>query len=94
MIEQSGRTFTGDGTLGLPRFTQMMVFSMAPTCHSASLPTERRIEFAGALSDSAMQGHYLVRIQGDSIWANTWILRRVRVIKHARPPELLSMKRE
>jgi hypothetical protein len=90
LIEQSGSTFTGDGILGMRCVHTDDGLLDGTNVSFSILAGERRIEFAGSLTDSSMQGRYLVRIQGDSLWANTWILRRVRVIKHANLPASLN----
>jgi hypothetical protein len=90
VIEQSGGTFIGNGILGMRSVRTDDGLLDGTNVSFSILAGQRRIEFAGALTDSAMQGRYLVLIQGDSVWANTWILRRVRVIKHANLPASLN----
>jgi hypothetical protein len=46
----------------------------------------RRIEFRGLFTDSTMQGHYIVRVQGDSVWANPWVLRKAGAVRRPGAP--------
>jgi hypothetical protein len=45
----------------------------------------RRIEFSGLFADSTMQGHYIVRQQGDSVWTNAWVLHRESSVRRPQP---------